>query len=128
MEKDNKVNKIIELEKNYAKLVKTNEAMAKREKEYEDKIIKLQKELDKQKVFNDQNKLEFSPEEIQKMMEEKAKMSDEIDNLKTQIKSIEQEKSGLNSKFNVSFITENNQNISQNQNLVILKEKLKVLL
>ena len=40
--------------------------MAKREKDFEDKIIKLQKELDIQKALNEQNTLEFSPEEIQK--------------------------------------------------------------
>ena len=59
--------------------------MAKREKDFEDKIIKLQKELDIQKTFNEKNNLEFSPEEIQKMKEEKAKMSEEIDNLKNKI-------------------------------------------
>ena len=56
--------------------------------------------MNEQKAINEQNKLEFTPQEIQKMMEDNFKKNDEIELLKTQIKNLEKEKNDLNIELN----------------------------
>ena len=50
-----------------------NKTKIKKENELAEKNTKLQNELNEQKAINEQNKLEFTPQEIQKIMEDNAK-------------------------------------------------------
>ena len=131
-ENDDNKEKIKEYENKYASLIEENKTKIKKENELAKKNTKLLNELNEQKAINEQNKLEFTPQEIQKMMEDNFKKNDEIELLKTQIKNLEKEKNDLNIELNkykeyldslnlpfnqFQLISQNS--LQQNQNLIL---------
>ena len=99
-ENNNNIEKIKVSENKYASLIEESKTKIKKENELAEKNTKLLNELNEQKAINEQNKLEFTPQEIQKMMEDNFKKNDEIELLKTQIKNLEKEKNDLNIELN----------------------------